>query len=180
MKIGLVRHFKVDMNTDTGNIESKNFDKLQDKYDISDVIPKEVDLRDIDWNKCYSSNLPRAKKTAELIYNGEIIENSLIREVDIRFSQEIEGEYDYQTWGFHSILGWGKDAPYVAETYSESQERVRKFLDILEKEIDNGDNTLLVCHGLIMRVIEEELKERGFKGETIVAPDNGDLYLFEI
>lgn len=179
MKIGLVRHFKVNMNTDTGNINSRLFDKLQTEYNSIDVIPKEVDLRDINWNKCYASNMPRAITTAKTIYNGEIIQNELIREVDIRFTREIEGEYDYHTWGFHSILGWGKNASYVSETYKESKERVLRFLSILEKDIRTGDNTLLVCHGLIMRVLEEGLREFGFDGETIVAPDNGDLYLFE-
>lgn len=179
MKIGLVRHFKVDMDTNSGNISSKEFDEMQNKYDISDVIKKEVILRDVNWNKCYASDLPRAIKTAETIYDGSIIKNSLIREVDIRFSRTIEGEYDYHTWGFHSILGWGKNASYVSEKYDDSKKRIKKFLNILVKDIKIGDNTLLVCHGLIMRVLEEELRYRGFEGETIVAPDNGDLYLFQ-
>ena len=177
MKISLVRHFKVDVDHGDKLLSSKEYIDVMTEYDSLDVIPCEVNLRDVEWNKCYSSNLPRAIRTAETIYDGHIIIDELIREVDIRLEEEIAGEYNYMDWTIHSIFGWLQNKDYVSENIDDTRKRVIEFLDLLEKNTDNDDKVILVCHGLVMRVLEEELRKRGFRGDTVVSPDNGDLYL---
>ena len=179
MKIGLVRHFKVNTDDIDGKVNWKEYTDQMLVYDELSVSPSEIDLRGIDWNKCYSSDLPRAITTAEAIYDGEIEKYDLIREVPMHLTKEINGKNNMHAWSMFSLVGWAKGSSIMPESMEESRARVNKFLDILEKENNEEDNILVVCHGLIMMVLEEKLKERGFKGEDIVFADNGDLYLYE-
>ncbi len=183
MKIGLVRHFKVNTPFPEGKIHARDFSQWMRNYDILDVTPTEVDLRGVDWNKCYSSDLPRAVITAEAIYPGDIIKTPLIREISMKFTKEMEEKMDRKVslyeWSVYSMINWAKKTEMVEEHLGHCEDRVNKFLDIMLKESDEDDNILVVCHGMIMTVLESELKKRGFKGETVVAADNGELFLLE-
>ena len=179
MKIGLVRHFKVDMDTGDGLMNIDEYNDLVREYDISDVIETDVDLREIGWNKVYASDMKRAIITARTIYKGDIIQDKLIREVDVRIRQGYEDRSSYMEWSIHSLIGWAGDRDYVCEKISDTRNRVNEFLDKLLVDLDEDDKVLLVCHGLVMRVIKEELEARGFTGEDIIAPKNGDLYLIK-
>ena len=183
MKIGLVRHFKVDARDLTGEVTASEFSKWMKEYDHIEVIPKEVDLRGIDWNKCYSSDLYRAQVTAKTIFDGEIKESSLIREIRMNFTEEFEKstsrKVSFYEWSVYSMLDWAKSGNKVEENITACRERVNKFLDNLFNEVSKEDRILLVCHGMIMTVLEEQLKLRGFAGETVVAAKNGEVFLYE-
>lgn len=179
MRIGLVRHFKVNTKDKIDLITSKEYTENMTEYDTLDVTPCEVDLRGIDWNKCYASNLSRAITTAETIYDGDIVVDESIKEVDLRLREDIQGDYSQFDWTFYSIYGWSQNMTYVNEGIDETKKRVESFLDKMLKDREKEDNILLVCHGMVMRVLAEELENRGFDGEVIVSPNNGDLYLFE-
>lgn len=178
MKIGVVRHFKVDTDRPE-NLKQEEYIGWLKKYDRLDVIESQVDLREIDWNKCYVSTLPRAIKTAETIYDGEIIKSNKIVEVNLKFRESIAGEKSIREWGNISIENWEESTGISGEDRFETEDRVNKFLDILEGQTDAKDNILIVCHELIMTVIDEKLRERGFKGETASKARNGELFLFE-
>ena len=178
MKIGLVRHFKVDIEN-PGPVNSEEYSQWIRNYDISPVIKKPVDLRGIDWNICYASDLPRARTTAETIYQGDISYTNLIREIDLELARIVEGQQDVVAWFNEAMAYWAADDKTLKEIKSHSHKRVNKFLDLVEAEADNQDKILVVCHGMIMTVIEEELRKRGFEGEEIIVPDNGELYLYE-
>lgn len=78
MKIGIVRHFKVDIKMPRV-ASSEEYSMLVKKYSQSPVIKNEVDLKNIKWGKCYSSTMTRAITTAEAIFKGEIIKFHHIR-----------------------------------------------------------------------------------------------------
>ncbi len=183
MKIGLVRHFKVDVKDLKDDVAASEFSKWMKEYDHIDVIPKEVDLRGVDWNKCYSSDLYRAKVTARAIFDGEIKESPLIREIRMNFTKEFEEsvtrKVSFYEWSVYSMIDWAKSGSKVEENIQACRERVNKFLDKLFDEVNNEDRVLLVCHGMIMTVLEEQLKLRGFRGETVVAAENGEVFLYE-
>ncbi len=183
MKIGLVRHFKVDAPYIEGKVTAKEFTGWMKEYDDIEVIPTEVDLKDIEWNKCYCSDLYRARITAKTIYGGEIIESPLIKEVDLTFTKEFQNSVDrkvpFLEWSLYSMMSWAKSSHIVTETIDESRDRVDKFLRQLFEVTDIENNVLLVCHGMIMTILDEELKKRGFKGDTVVSALNGELFLYE-
>lgn len=179
MKIGLVRHFQVNAEEVEGLISPKEFNSWLDGYDVWSVNPVDVDLRGIDWNKCYASDLPRAKTTAETIYDGKIIETPLIREVPMRFTDMVQGKETMENWTVFSSMQWAIGSHKVVETIHDSRERINKFLDRLEDECDKDDNILVVCHGMIMTILDEQLKKRGFTGERVVVAENGELFLLE-
>lgn len=183
MKIGLVRHFKVDAPYIEGEVTAKEFTKWMKDYDEIEVIPTEVNLRDVNWNKCYASDLYRARVTARSIYEGEIIESPLIREVDLSFTDDFQNSIDrkvpFLEWSLYSMTNWSKSSGIVSETIDQSRERVDRFLRELFDLTDITNNILIVCHGMIMTVLDEELKKRGFKGETVVSAKNGELFLYE-
>lgn len=184
MKIGLVRHFEVDKKYLDGYIKSEDFSKWMKEYDYADVFPREIDLRGIDWNKCYSSDLSRAVTTAEAIYDGKIIKTPLIREIAMQFTDEfhkdIETTQKFFNWSIYSMLKWAKDKEEVVkEPINESRQRVEKFLVELFENSEEDDNILIVCHGMIMTVIEDKLRLKGFKGDRVVAAKNGEIFVLE-
>lgn len=183
MRIGLVRHFKVNLDNLPGYIEAREFSNWMRDYDNIEVIPRDVDLRNIPWNRCYASDLYRAKTTANIIYDGEIVETPLLREISMKFTGEFEArvkrKVSFLEWSVYSMVNWAKGADCVEETIADSRKRINKFLDGLLEELKQEDNVLLVCHGMIMTVLDEELKKRGFLGETVVAAKNGELFLYE-
>lgn len=179
MRVGLVRHFKVNTDYKEERVDWKEYSKLMKEYDRLSVTPTEVDLRGIDWNKCYASSLPRAITTAKTIYKGEIEKTPLIKEVEVHLVEEVEGEKYIDDWHTYTNLSWAKGKPTIAESIDESRYRSRKFIEELEKKTDEEDNVLIVCHGTIMTVLEEELRNKGFVGEEIVYAENGELYLYE-
>ena len=178
MKIGLVRHFKVKTDYPEGLTAKEYIDWLR-LYDELDTIPSEVDMKGIDWNKCYASSLARAYKTAEAIFDGEVFKSEDIVEVDLKFRKILEGKKTVVEWGRISTEHWRNSNGISGENAKESSERVNKFLDRLEKENNEDDNILIVCHELIMTVLEKELRKRGFEGESTSGARNGGLFLFE-
>lgn len=82
MYIRLVRHFKVDCNTQAF-MTSYDFEKWVAEYDISEIIENKFETEEITWNKCFSSDLPRAIKTSETIFKGEILKTQWLREVPL-------------------------------------------------------------------------------------------------
>lgn len=178
MKIGLVRHFKVkaDYPESLSSREYVDWLKLYDRLDVKEI---EVDLREIDWNKCYSSSLPRAYKTARTIYDGEITRSDKIVEVNLKFRENVEGLRSVVDWGEFSTDSWGRSTGVSGEDLEDTIARVNEFLDKLERETKKEDNVLIVCHELVMTVLEMELKKRGFSGESTDKASNGELFLLE-
>lgn len=178
MRIGLVRHFKV--KTDyPDNLTSEEYVEWLKNYDELGVNPIPVDVRDINWEKCYSSTLSRAYKTAKTIYDGHIIKSENIVEVDLKFKEDIKGLKSVVDWGELSTENWKKSTGLSGEDIEESRKRVSEFLDKLANECNKDDNILIVCHELIMMVLESELRKLGFEGEETLGAKNGELFILE-
>ena len=73
MKIGLLRHFKVDLKYPRKPLLSyEEVFAWYEKYNSADVIIKNVDLSRGKWDKCYASPLPRADVTSKTVYKKNI------------------------------------------------------------------------------------------------------------
>lgn len=176
MNIGLVRHFKVNCDTKPF-MTSYDFEEWVKQYDNSDTIENKIELGDIIWDKCVSSDLSRAVKTAKTIFSGEIIKTDLLREVLIAAIFKTNMKLPYIFWCIAGRIAWYFNHKSQIETKEVTKKRVKEFLYNIENE--SNANILIVCHGFFMNALQQELKRRGFSGKTIKRPQNGTLYLYK-
>jgi len=180
MRIGIVRHFKVNYHKNFF-MTSKQFKEWEQNYNKSDVIVKDVKLMGIKWDKCYSSTLIRAEITAKSVYKGEIVKSDLIREtiIDPIFKSNLKLPYWF--WAVSGRLAWFFNHESQEETKNITREKARKFVDELEKDAKREcfENILIVTHGFFMFSLQKELKKRRFIGKLITSPKNGNLYLYK-
>jgi broad specificity phosphatase PhoE len=174
MKIGLVRHFKVDQQMPKGFLI--DYDALTDwftKYDEADVHYTHVDLSAVNWERCYTSTMSRAYNTARHIYKGEIQPLDDLREVSVLDLMNKKRKLPIILW---AILIKRKTLS-ANEITASTKKKLADFVDAIllkhEKEI------LIVSHGFIMMLLQQELLARGFSGEQFRNPKNGKVYIFE-
>lgn len=181
MKIGLVRHFKVDCRK-YKRMSSSDYNKWVETYDISPVIENPVDLSGVQWSKCYASDLPRAVTTAETILKAnnldlDIIKTEFLREIPASAAFRTSYKFSHNFWSISSRVAWLISHKSQPERRTDTLNRVKKILDEVEKESDK--DTLLVCHAMIIQTLQQELKRRGFKGKYIRFAKNGQLCVWE-
>lgn len=176
MTIGLVRHFKVNC-TANSFMTAGEFEDWVKKYDNSDVIVNKFVTKDIKWDKCFSSDLSRAIKTARAIFTEDIMITQLLREVPISPICKTNLKLPYIFWCIFGRAAWHFHHQSQVEVKRATQKRAIEFLDGILN--GNNNNVLIVCHGFFMRTLQKELKRRGFSGAHIIKPKNSTLYLFE-
>lgn len=175
MKVGLVRHFKVTHGYPKKYITAEELVKWEKEYNESNVEEKEIELSQVKWEKCFSSDLPRARITAERCFDGIIIYLEELREVALSpfFQKKIRLPL------FIHILfirfAWLVNHKSQLEKKSEVLTRVNKAMDLA---LQSGENVLIISHGGIMMYMRKELKKRGFRGPKFRRPKNGVLYTF--
>lgn len=180
MRIGLIRHFKVDYKKKFF-MTSKEFKNWEEKYNNSDVIKKDIPMLGINWDRCYSSTLPRALITAKHVYKKDIVKNDLIRETIIDPIFKTNLKLPYWFWAVSGRVAWLFNHKSQQENKTITKDKVKKFIDLLEKESrkEGLENVLIVTHGFFMYSLQKELKKRGFIGKLIYSPKNGSLYLYK-
>lgn len=180
MKIGIIRHFKVDCHKSLF-MTSKDFKTWEQNYNKSNIIRNDVDLMNIKWDKCYASTLIRAKFTAQDVYKNEIIYSDLIRETVIDPIIDLNFKLPYCFWGVGGRIAWYLNHKSQEENRKMTKEKVIKFVDLILKDMENEghENILVITHGFFMFNLQIELKRRGFKGKLTYNPKNGHLYLYE-
>jgi hypothetical protein len=84
MRIGLVRHFKVNHPFPERRLLTKSdvIKWFADYDNTLDLEYKKVDLSDIRWKHCYSSPMLRTVNTANHIFDGQITEIPALKELD--------------------------------------------------------------------------------------------------
>ena len=175
MNIGLVRHFKVDCEAKPW-MTSADFSRWAKEYDERNVIEKAFH-QSIKWDYCYASDLQRAMETSKYIFNGKIISTELLREVPLAPAFETRLRLPHLFWCISGRVAWFFQHRSQQEKRKWTRQRIHQFMDCLPDEPDS--NIMIVSHGFIMRVMQFELKRRGFHGPFILNPENGALYLFK-
>lgn len=174
MRVGLVRHFKVKID-----LPEKSFitrDELSlwfNEYDNADVEYGEVELSNIEWKNCCTSDLPRAIKTAEKIYHGNIITMQGLRELNplVLFKKNLR--LPMMLWMIFPRIKQLMPNNHVADF----KKKISTSLDEILLKYD--EDTLIVSHGFTMIFLKKELRKRGFKGVNFRHPRNGKLYIYE-
>lgn len=177
MVVGLVRHFKV--NCVTKNfMTSQDFEEWVKLYDNSGVIENKFHTGNIEWHRCFSSDLLRAVRTSKSIFSGTIAETPLLREVPMSAVFKTRIKLPYVFWCISGRMAWFFQHKSQKESKKETHKRAKEFLDnIIEN--DSKDNVLIVCHGFFMRSLQQELKKRKFIGQSITRAKNGSLYIYD-
>lgn len=179
MRIGLVRHFKVKKGLPVKQwITPVELTQWFAEYDQSDVEYKEVDLGDLIWKNCYSSDMPRAVKTAESIYGGgKVIVTKELREIQHpKFEKISTRRMPFIVWALLVRFTWYMNHHAYVENRRAAQKRINSFLNRMEL---HGEDVLLVCHAGLMIEMRKELVRRGFRGPSFSTAENGRLYIFQ-
>lgn len=173
MRIGLVRHFKVNC-PHKRMMTSEEFRKWSEKYEHSRVIKKPVEMYGIEWDVCYSSDLPRAVTTAREVYSGNIQVDKLLREVDNAPFIHLERlRLPFEVWHVCGRLAWLFRSKSQPETIRGTRRRINRFLDKIDW---SKENVLILFHGFMLYNFQRELRKRGFCGKRVRHVKNGFLY----
>jgi broad specificity phosphatase PhoE len=176
VKVGLIRHFKVTRGYPNKLVAGDELMKWVKEYDGSSVEETDIELHDIEWKRCFSSDLSRAKTTAEKAFHGKIIYTEDLREMAIipLFRESIR-----LPLFLHLLMvrvAWLFNHPSQPESKKEVLERINKTLDNI---LESDEDVLIVGHGGIMIFMRKALRKRGFKGPNFRRPENAKLYIFE-
>lgn len=175
MRIGLLRHFKVNC-PHKKIMTSKEFREWSERYEKSKVIKKQVEMYGIEWDICYVSDMPRAITTAKEVYSGNLQIDKLLREVDnAPFIHSDRIKLPFEIWHVCGRLAWFFKSKSQPETVVGTRKRINKFLDRIDW---SKENILIVCHGFMIYNFQKELRRRGFKGEKLKVVKNGVLYQY--
>lgn len=176
MKIGLLRHFKVTVGYPNRWVTSKELKDWEKEYAASEIEEIPIDLDQSEWNRCYSSDISRAQKTAWRAFDGDIVFMEELREMTLY--PVIHSNFRLPLWLHVTLirLAWFMGHKSQKETKKEVVERINKILD---QAIEQGDNVLIVGHGGIMMFMRKELAKRGFIGPKFNRPANARLYVYE-
>lgn len=174
MRIGLIRHFKVNLYRPRF-MTSKEYDKYYYDYDRSDVIPNEVVI-DEEWDKCYCSSLSRAITTAKTVYHGEIVITDKLLEIPSAAGIKTNLRLPYFFWAILNRNDWARNYVCHPEGRTSTLKRINEILDVILNE--NKENILIVSHAGALYEIEKILFRKGFHGERFITPKNGRLYTF--
>lgn len=118
------------------------------------------ELKGAGYDVIFSSDLSRAKRTAEILFpEAEIIEDARLRE---RFYGELEGQVLPAHLNFD-------DEIEGAETFAALRYRVQEFLDMLRRDYA-GKKVAVVSHGIVIKSMLSLCKGESF--ESVRIPKN--------
>ena len=173
MRIGLVRHFKVNC-PHKKFMTAKEFKEWTEKYERSKVMVKPVEMNGITWDICYVSNMPRAITTAKEVYGGQLYIEKLLREVDTApFIHADKIKLPFEVWHIFGRIAWLFKWESQPETRQATRKRVRQFLAKIDYD---NENILIVSHAFMIFNIQRELRRMGFRGNRFARVKNGVLY----
>lgn len=177
MKIGLVRHFKVNLHR-SRFMTSKEYNEHMYNYDRAGVIPNELVI-DKYWDKCYCSSMPRAITTAKTIYHGEIVITDKLVEIPAAAFLDLNFKLPYYLWAVLARFAWIRNHVSQPEGRTKTLKRINEIMDTILSENPKDSNILIVSHAGVLYEIKKILRKRGFSGEGFLQASNGRLYVYE-
>lgn len=176
MKIGLIRHFPVEHKYLTGLVSQSQVLQWFSGYNEASLLNQQVDVGR-SWDICYSSELPRARQTAEAIYHGTPITTALLNEPspDPLFKYNVR--LPFMLWAMLIRLALVYNHPTQSHRKEVLEGRIRAWLTELLNHQTN--NVLVVSHAFTMEILSRLLVQEGFTGKILNRPPNGVLYTYE-
>lgn len=177
MRVGLVRHFKVDLKRNR-LMTGKEYDEHMYNYDLAPVLPNEL-VVDKYWNKCYCSSMPRALTTAKTIYHGEIIVTDKLVEIPAFAFAKLNIKLPYYFWAVTARIAWIRNHISQPEGRRKTVTRANEIINTILKENKPDSNVLIVSHAGTLYEVKKLLRAKGFKGKGFLKASNGKLYVFD-
>jgi broad specificity phosphatase PhoE len=172
-----MRHLKVDYVYSFAE-DSNGFERQVENYNRADVIYRNGRANGI-WDICYASSMKRARRTASLMYKGNITITDSLKEVPVKAVFYTRLPLPVMAWFIAARLAWLMKCKSQPEGKSQSRKRARDFIHAVCKTHSPDTNVLVVSHGLFILNLRKMLKEYGFKGRLIVRPGHAKLYVYE-
>ena len=174
-RIGLCRHFPI---PDVSSWKLMSSQKYREWIDFNKkILPEETFSTALNgWDICFSSDLPRAKKTAEVLASSIPVHyQNLLQEVAFH-PFDLPLVLPKGAWLLISRLYWYFGGNAI-ETKKGSFLRAAAAADLLEKREEN--HILVITHGFFMHCLIKKLIPLGYKGSIPPYPEYGKVYLFE-
>ncbi|MFE7065107.1 histidine phosphatase family protein [Sutcliffiella sp. NPDC057660] len=176
MRIGLIRHFKVTRGYPNTRVSSEELLKWMEEYDASEVEESEIDLKNIDWKRCFSSDMPRAATTAKKAFGGDITYLKELREINLVPIFPPNRRLPLKLHLLSIRMAWLFNHKSQPVSKLDLQKQLSGTLDDI---LSGNEDTLIVSHGGVMMFLRKELMRRGFRGPEFKIANNGQLYVFE-
>lgn len=176
MRVGLVRHFPVTEPWPRGWLTSDDLQRWRVRYDAAAPIVGPIDVSAVAWQRCFSSDLPRAYITAQKAFSGTITPTPLLREADVPALPT--GKLKLPVWGWRMLLRllWFTGHKSQRAARDAFLARIKTIADLLEQ---GPTDTLVVSHAGVMFFLRGELLRRGFTGLKFGLAEHARLYVFE-
>ena len=137
--IYFVRHGQTDWNK-IGRLQGR-IDIDLNQLGIEQALQVKEKLKDIKFDKVFSSPLKRAIQTAQAIYQGDIITDDRLLE---RSNGELEGKFKSEIKVFPDFND-PNDTSYGIESLTSFRSRIKDFIDEIVTKY-KGKNVLVVTH----------------------------------
>ena len=171
--IYFVRHGQTDWNV-VGRIQG-HADIELNEIGIKQAEELKEKFKDIKFDKVFCSPLKRARKTAQIIYDGAIEIDERIKE---RYNGELEGKIKSEIKKFPDFNNPDNDE-YGIERINDFNGRIKLFLDEVMQKYKNK-NVLVVTHaGVCIYVkcyFEGDPTENNFESYKL---KNGEILMYE-
>lgn len=176
MKIGLIRHYRVlKPLPDKKLVSGAELGRWFAEYEEADIELGTTALGDTRWSRCFSSDLPRAAKTAKHVFRGPVRFLPDLREIPAP---------EFGRWLKLPVPAWFvliRASEWInRKSRRDIKEAKRRIARVLDEALSESEaDTLIVSHAAMMVYLRKELIARGFKGPSFFVPENGRLYVFE-
>ena len=176
MRIGLMRHFPVELRLPSGWKTAAELDTWRQQYDVSPPILGPADLGSVQWTQCLSSDMARAVATAKAVFAGPIEQTALLREAE--FAPFRTGNLRLPVWIWRWILrlSWATGHQSQRACRDDLHRRVAATADLLETK---AEDILVVSHAGMMAFLSAEFRRRGFHGPKLRLAKHATPYIYE-
>ena len=176
MRIGLLRHFPVQLKFPTGWKTAAELQTWRENYDVAETSAIQADLGGIAWQVCISSDLPRACVTAGAVFPGSIERTALLREAEFAQFRTGNLRLPIRVWQWILRITWMTGHSSQRACRDAFRQRVSEVADRISA---SDRDTLVVSHAGMMAYLGAELRRRGFAGPRLRIADHAKVYLFE-
>lgn len=175
MKIGLIRHFEVNQSFLKGMVSQSEVLNWFHLYNNATINTLPIKLED-NWDVCYSSQLLRARQTAEHLFSKDIVFSEFLNEPFPNPIFKKDYRMPFKLWAL--MIRLAIICNHSSQTHKKEvlEVRIKKFLaEITSKE---DQNILVISHAFIMEILSRQLLKAGFRGKKLNMPHYGILYLY--
>jgi broad specificity phosphatase PhoE len=165
------------MSLPRGLLTARDLVAWRDRYDLADIVDVRLDAHAIPWQRCISSDLPRAVRTAEQLFTGPIEQTPLLREPHVAEFATGRLRLPANMWHWVLRASWMTGHSSQQAARDEFRARMTEFEETVLASIEV--DTLIVSHAGVMLFLRAILTRLGFTGPHYRLAEHGKLYLFE-